>query len=450
MPAQDDETYYTADRRVGVLLGALSLTATQISAGTLIGTVGIHYTVGVGFAGIWFGIWAGWLVSMAYIAPQLRAAGGFTVSNFLASRFGSGDGHVRGVAAAFVAAIYLVYTTAQYLAGGILLETVFGVEQLVGTVAIAAVALSYTVVGGMLFSVYSDAIQVTAMVGGLVAAAAVGLANTGSLAGTLSAAAAVDPALLSPTGAPALTVGLALSFGFGITVAPFELSRVYAMRDPETVRRAIPVSILLQAVVAACVALLGLVARVQFPGVTNPDRAVVHLALDLFGPVVGAALLLAVLAAILSTVDSVLLVSSSAIAHDLFAEALPASGLVATVPSERRVLTVARVATVAAAVVPVGLTFVSGAFGGLIQLIVALYTSLLAGTLFVPVVAGLYRPRATKPAVLAGMTCGGTTVFAWQLARDAALPPPFAAVDPVVPGLLVSAVALVGATLVTE
>ncbi len=75
---------------------------------------------------------------------------------------------------------------------------------------------------------------------------------------------------------------------------------------------------------------------------------------------------------------------------------------------------------------------------------------MLAGTLFVPVVAGLYWSRATKTGVLAGMTCGGGTVLGWQLARNTVLSSALSVVEPVIPGLLVSTVALVAGTLLAE
>jgi len=445
MSASDDESFYAADRRVGVLFGAMSLTATQVSAGTLIGTIGIHYTVGVGFGLIWLGIWAGWLTSMLFVGPQLRAGGGYTVANYLANRFGSGDGHVRAVAATFIAAIYLVYTTAQYVAGGILLEAVFGIDQFIGVCLIVVFTLSYTVVGGMRFSVYSDVIQVAILIGGLVFATATGVLDIGGPVAVTDAATDIDPQLLSPTAAPTLTLGLALSFGFGITVAPFELSRMYAMQNPETVRRAIPLAVMIQAVIAVCVAVLGLLARVRFPDLGNPDTAVTALALELFGPVVGGLLLLAVIAAILSTVDSVLLVTSAAVSSDLYAKALPALGVLGTTPDGSQLARVGQGATVLAAVIPLGLTLFSGWLGELVQLIVALYTSLLAGTLFVPVVGGLHWQAATKRGALGGMVAGFCAVVVWQGLRAWGVAPAVTqAVDPVVPGLLCSLVAFLG------
>lgn len=446
----DGESYFTANRRIGVISGALSLTATQVSAGTLIGTVGIHYTVGIGFTLIWIGIWAGWLFSMLFIAPKLRAAGGFTVSNYLGERFGNGRGHVRGLAAISIISIYLVYTAAQYIAAGVLLNGVLGIGEFAGISIVAVVALSYTLYGGMSFSVYSDAIQIVFLLAGIGAAVAAGLLSVGGISQSLSAAHSIDPRLVSLDSAPGLTLGLALSFGFGISIAPFELSRVYAMRDPETVKRAIPVSIAIQSVIAICIALIGLIARIQFPDLDNPDRAVIELGLELFHPVVGALLFLAVLVAIVSTIDSVLLVTAAAVAHDLFEKSLPNAGLLNPL-SQGNILVAARAATVLAATVPVALTFRAEYLGGLIQLIVGLYTALLAGALFVPVVAGLHWSRANKTGAIAGMCCGLLAVVCWQAVRITSVTATSLHwIDPVVPGLLCSTAGLLIGTMIRQ
>jgi SSS family transporter len=444
----DTASYFTADRTVGALVGGATLTATQVSAGTLVGTVGIHYLTGVSFLGVWLGIWAGWLASVLLVAPQLRAHGGYTVPDYLADRFGTGDGAlVRGLAAALIAIIYLVYTTAQYVAGGVVLDALVGLGTLPSAVLFAAAALSYTVVGGMRASVYSDVAQVAVLLAALLVATAVGLADIGGLASLGRQALAADPALLDPTTDWQRVASLGAAFGLGITVAPYELSRVYAMRTPETVRPAVGVAVLLQAIIAACIAILGLLARVRHPALASPDAALVSLSLGLFGPTVGAVLLLGVLVAILSTVDSVLLVTSSAVAHDFYEETIPAVRGVAR-PPDASVMRVARAATVLAALVPIALTTAAGSLGGLVQLIVALYSSLLAATLFAPVVAGLHWPSATAAGAVAGILVGFVVVVAWQALTNPGAPLAWASVvNPVFPGVAASALATVGVSL---
>lgn len=438
----DVESFFTADREVGALAGGASLTATQVSAGTLVGTVGVHYLTGVGFVWVWLPIWAGWLVSTLFVAPQLRAAGGFTVPDFLAARFDAAA--LRGAAAAFIAAVYLVYTTGQYVAGGVIIEALVGVGGVPAAALVATLALSYTVSGGMRASVYSDVVQVALLVGGLLAATVIGVGDVGGLAALGSAAASLDPGLVAWDGGLQTAVPLGLAFGIGTAVAPYELSRVNAMQSPDTVRSAIGVAIAVQAVVGACIAVLGVLARVQYPGLANPDAAIVSLAVDLFGPAVGGLLLLAALAAIVSTVDSILLVTASAVAHDVFAETLPALGLTDD-PDRDRVLRVSRATIVAAAVVPVGLTAAAGVLGGLVQFIVALYASLLGATLFAPLLAALHWSQTTAAGAAAGMAAGFAAAAGWHVLSTAGVAAAglAAIVDPVVPGVAASALAVV-------
>lgn len=436
----DRESFFAADRSVGVTLGALSLTATQVSAGTLVGAVGLHYLIGVAFLWSWVGIWLGWLFVVLFVGPQLRERGGLTVSDFLAARFTDEYQSVRGLSAGIIALVYLVFVTAQYVAGGVIMEGMFGVERWVSAVGLAVLALSYTAWGGMRTSMTTDALQVVAMVVGLLAAVVVGVDRVGGIGRLREELVAVDPGLLAAVNAPVEVAGFAVAFGLGIVVAPFELSRMYAMRAPDTVRRAIPIAVGIQLVIAACIALLGLVARLRFGDLPTPDAAVPRLALVLFGPLAGGLLVVAVLAAILSTTDSILIVVASAVAHDLYAQTLPELGVV-TDPDEEDVLRVARTTVAVTAAVPVVLAVRPGLLGGLVQVIIALASALLAGALFVPVLAGLYWPRATVGGALAGMAGGVVGVAGWHfLTLPGSTFVTFASVDPVVPGVVVSGI----------
>lgn len=443
-PAVD--RFFVTDRTVGWVAGSASLAATQLSAGTLVGTVGIHYAVGISFLAIWPGIWLGWLVSMVFIAPQLRRFGGVTVPDYLAARFdadGADGRRTRALAATLIAVVYLVYTAAQYVAGAVILETVLGVPRAWGMTALVVVVLGYTLVGGMRASVLTDVVQTLLLVVGAVTAAALGLSAVGGVGSLVGQAVAVDPSLLGWGMSPTTVAGFALAFGLGMAVAPYEVSRIYAMADTGTVTTAIWGSIAIQAVVAGCVAVLGLVARVRFPSLTSPDSAVAVLAQSLLGPVGGGLLLLAVLAAILSTVDSVLLVSASALAYDLYGAVLRPAGMDGLTDADD-VLVAARGATVLAAVVPFGLAGRADLLGGLVQLIVALYASLVAGTLFAPVVLGLHWDGATTAGGLAAIVTGFGTVVGWHVLTDVTgtVTAPLSAAPPVAVGVLASTTAL--------
>ncbi|WP_323677165.1 sodium:solute symporter family protein [Halorubellus sp. PRR65] len=444
----DVKRFFVGDRDVGASVGAASLAATQMSAGTLVGTVGIHYAVGVSFLAIWPGIWLGWLVSMYLVAPQLRAFAGMTVPDFVADRFdddGANGARSRALVATAIAVVYLVYTAAQYVAGAVVLESVLGIPRLYGALAIVAVALAYTSTGGIRASIVTDALQMALMVVALAVAVVVGVHHVGGVGELLDGVRTVDATLLEWGMAPTRILGFALAFGLGMTVAPYEVSRIYAMRDPDTVTSAIRRSIVLQAFVAGCIAVLGLVARVAFPELANPDTAVAELAMSLFGPLAGGLLLLAVLAAVLSTIDSVLLVSSSALAYDLYAAVFRPTGGFDRLESVDDVLVATRAATALAAVVPLAFVVRPSLLGGLVQLIVALYAALLAGALFAPILLGLHWERTTTVGALAGVLTGLGAVVTWHVLADATavLGPVLATVPPVVVGVATSTATVV-------
>ncbi len=443
--ARTSEEFFVGGRTVGPVSGGATLAATQVSAGTLVGTVGLHYLTGASFVLIWVGIWIGWLLSALLIGPQLRAFEGVTVPDFLADRFDVGyDGAaIRGVSALLIVVAYLVYTSAQYLAAGRVVEALLGVDPGVVMVVLAVLVLGYTATGGMRASIRTDVLQIVLLTGGAALAAVVGLGAVGGPTALYDGLVAIDPSLVGLGVAPVRLVGFAAAFGFGVMAAPNELSRMYTMRDSATVRRAIGVSIGIQAVIAVSIALLGLIARVRFPGLQTPDTAVVELAASLFGPVVSGLLVLGILAAVLSTVDSVLLVSASALAHDFYAESLPAFGLVES-PGEESVLRASKAATVVAGTLPLVLALFPGPLGELVQLIVAFYASLIGGSLLVPILAGFHWDGATPGGALAGTLAGFGATVAWQLlVRRGPLSNDLAVVDPVVPGVVCNAAVLI-------
>ena len=184
------------------------------------------------------------------------------------------------------------------------------------------------------------------------------------------------------------------------------------MRDRATVRSAIRLSLVAQAVIAVTVAVLGLCARVLLPTLETSNMAALVLSQQLLGPVAGTLFVLAVLSAILSTVDSVRLVSSTGIAHDIYVR------LIRTDASERRKLWVNRGAVLVVGVLPVGLALSRELFGGLITLITLLNLSLQGSMLFVPVVLGLHWRRATTAGGIGSMVSGFTAVLVWHVAVD--------------------------------
>ncbi len=446
----DEADFLVAGREVGSLVGAGTLLASQISASTAIGAVGIHYVFGLGFIWVWVGILAGWLVSLVLVAPQLRRFGGMTVPDFVGTRYaddGADGDYARALSALLIVAVFTVFLTAQYTAGALIFRQLLGISEVTGILLTAAIAVAYTAVGGMRASVLTDLLQSVVLVVGLVVAVPLALAEVGGIGSLAEQLRAIDPELLGQAFALTEIGGFMLASAFGIVAAPMEISRFYAMRDEATVRSAIRISLVAQGAIALSVAALGLSARVLFPDLGMPDLAVIVLSQELLGPVFGTLFILAALSAILSTIDSVILVSSAGVAHDIYAR------LVRPDASERRRLWVNRGAVLVVGAIPVGMTLTRELFGGLITLITLLNLSLTGAMLFVPVLFGLHWRRATTAGGVGAVVAGFTVVVLWYVGSEIVpvIPERVATLvgDPVVPGVTASALAMVVLSLLT-
>jgi SSS family transporter len=450
--ATSDETdFLIAGQSVNIVIGAGTLLASQISASTVVGAVGIHYVFGVGFAWVWFGILVGWFISLTLIAPQLRRFGGMTVPEFMATRYaddGANGDYTRAVTAVIIILIFTVFLTAQYTAGSLIFRQLMGIPESIGIIITAVIAVAYTAIGGMQTSILTDFLQSIVIVVGLVLAVPYVLSQTGGVGELIIQIHEIDPALLGQTFPVGEISGFMIASAFGIAAAPMEISRFYAMRDEATVRSAIWISLAAQFLIASSVVVLGLSARALFPTLESPDLAALVLSQEILPPVFETLLTLAFLSAILSTIDSVILVSSAAIAHDIYIQ------LIRPESNQRKRILVNRVAVVFIGMIPVGITYYNELFGGLITLITLLNLSLQAGALFVPIVFGLHWQRATTTGGIGAIVAGFLTVVLWYIGSEiiVVIPAKLTRVvgDPVIPGLIVSTVTMIALSLATE
>jgi Na+/proline symporter len=198
------------------------------------------------------------------------------------------------------------------------------------------------------------------------------------------------------------------------------------MPDDRTCRRAIAVSLGFVLLTGICIGIIGMTMRVLYPGLSVADAASTVFASQVLPPLVGAVVMTAVIAAIMSTVDSVLLIVGSAVSRDIYHR------LINPDADERTRMRVNRWATLVVGVVPILLTLREL---DIVQFVVLAFAALLASTVVVPVVVGLYWKRASAAGAITSMVAGFTTCLVWYLLGE-----PFTA--PVVPGVAVSAVAM--------
>lgn len=434
---ETEEDFLAAGRSIGPWVGGAVLAATQISAGTFVGTLGRHYLTGVSWIWIWFGVWFGWVLSALLVAPKLRRFGALTVADYVGKRFAS-EG-ARTLAAALIIVTYTIFLIAQFQAIGEIASAIFGVAPMTAMLALLASTGFYTALGGVRSSSYVEFLQTLIMLFALVFAVPVVLAHVGGLAALGEYVGSIEPRTTGWwfTWKDILAFGAA--FGLSIAAAPYEMTRYYSMRDVRTVRYAIGISMAAQALIGCSVMILGIGMRGLFPVLPSADQASSILASTVMPPLLGSLFLVAMISAIMSTVNSILLVTGGAFAHDLYKR------LVDPGASQRRLLWVNRASIVALGLVPFWFAIHKLAD---VQAIVVEQAKFIASFFFVPVVLGLNWRRGTKEGAIGSMVAGFLGCLAWTFTFQRG----FAShgIDAAEVGVALSALAFVVVSRVTE
>lgn len=396
------EDFLVAGRTIGPWVGGAVLAATQISAGTFVGTLGRHYLTGVSWIWIWFGLWAGWLTSALVVAPKLRRFGALTVADYVGKRFNSES--ARTLAAVLIIITYTIYLTAQFQASGEISMAIFGIDPIYAMLALIGSTALYTLLGGVRSSSYVDFLQTILMILGLVVGVPIVISTVGGIQPLGEYLSSLDPRITGWWFSWREIAAVSIAFGFTLAAAPYEMTRFYSMRDVKTVRYAIGISLVIQAIIGSCVMVLGLGMRGIFPVLPSPDQASSILASTVMSPLAGALFLVGMLSAIMSTVNSILIVTAGAFSHDLYSRHVNPRA------TQKELLTVNRIGIVVLGVVPVW--FALKRFGD-VQAIVVEQSKFIASFFFVPVVLGLTWRRGTKEGAIAAMIGGFAACLLW-------------------------------------
>ena len=336
--------FYAADKGLGFWAVAFSARATGESAWLLLGLTGMGAALGV--RGFWvvlgevLGVVGAWLLLSRRFHRLTTRYDAITVPDYLEARFRQGPGRSRSlrvVAALALTVFVTIYVSAQIDATGTAFESFLGIDYFVGALVGFAVVLAYSVGGGFLAVVWSDVFQGTLMFLGLVVLPVVGLAALGGWGALSTQLTAIDPSLLSlagPDGWTGLTLmgtlGLAL-IGLGFLGSPQIFVRFIALRDEAEIPKGAWVAFVWTLLADGGAVLTGMVGRALLTGPDDPVAAtlgnggqdVLPLLVEQVMPPMLVGLFIAiVLSAIMSTVDSLLVVASSAAVRDLYQQVL--------------------------------------------------------------------------------------------------------------------------------
>lgn len=437
MRATNSESdYWIAGGKLGWGVGGATMAATHTSAGTFIGTIGVIYAVGWSFAWVLISIPLAYWFMVAVLAPRFTKVKELTLPAFLQRRYDSKT--TRGIGAVIILIATVVYVQAQIVAGGLVANIVFGIPTTTGMVVFTIILLIYTVLGGMLAVAYTDFLQMVIMVLGTIVSVPLAVSHFGGFGNMIGLVQAIKPLTFSWGGfSTSLLITMGLAFFLGSVATPEKVVRLYAMKDMHTIRKGILLTIVLVTGINLLVFILGLAAMALFPILPTGDLAMPVIARAVLPTFIGTIMLAAVTSAMMSTVDSLLLVAGSALSEDIY------QNLIHTNATEKRRLLVARIGIVIVGVIPLLLILGGFAKGELIQFIVVLFTAIMAAGFFTPVVGGIVWRRANKHGAIASMVGGVLMTGVWKVFGDPNI-------YPVLPGFVLSVLLFVVVSLATK
>lgn len=406
-------------RKLGSGTAALSAGASDMSGWLLLGLPGFAYAAGLESlwlaGGLLLGTWLNWRLLAGRLRTFSEAYGdALTLPEYFANRFGDDTGWLRGISAFFILLFFLLYTGSGLVAGGKLFESVFDLPYIWAVAAGTLAILVYTAVGGFLAVSWTDVLQGLLMAAALLVVPLMAFSITGGPGAGLARIEAVNPSLLDPfTKADGSALGfigiLSLAaWGIGYFGQPHILARFQAIRSVASVGRArlIAVSWVIVTLCGAVLAGLAgiLVLDTQLVG-DERETVFIELVGLLFHPVIAGICLAAILAAVMSTADSQLLVSSSTFTEDLYRRLLRRDA------SPQELVAVGR----GSVVVLAALAFTMALDPDAVILDLVGYAWAGFGAAFGPVlILSLYWPRMTRRGALAGILTGGITVVVWR------------------------------------
>lgn len=414
---QDLSDYVLGGRNLGPIPSALSAGASDMSGWLLMGLPG--YAMAAGYGSFWLaggllvGTWLNWLlVAQRLRVYSQRADDALTLPAYFEKRFEDSSHSLRVISAVFVLIFFLFYTSSGLVAGGKLFETVFGFDYTIAVLVGATAVISYTLFGGFLAVSWTDVVQGLLMVGALILVPLFAMGEIGGLSGTLAAVEAKNPELLNMfTDANGDTITLIgtlslLGWGLGYFGQPHILARFKGIKSKDAVPAARRIAVIWTGISMAGACLIGLSAIGYLPEGLGDNETVFMVMVDaLFHPAIAGILLAAILAAVMSTADSQLLVSSSALAEDFY------KALFNKDATQEQLVRVGRIAVIVIALIA---TFLAMDKDSKVLELVS-YAWAGFGAAFGPaLIMSLYWKRMTKMGALAGIITGGVTVVIWK------------------------------------
>ncbi len=419
------EDYFLGGRGLGGWVAALSAQASDMSGWLLMGLPGSVYALGTGQAWIAIGLFIGTVCNWLFISKRLRrytivANNSMTLPEFFENRFHDKKKIILTISSVVIVIFFLVYTASALASGGKLFNVVFGIDYHVALTIGAVVILVYTFLGGFLAVCTTDFVQGLLMLTGLMVVPVCAYSFIdGSFEAQVTASGITGSysdymSLFSNGGKPYRFIDILsqLAWGLGYCGMPHILVRFMAIKSEKEIKKSSAVAIIwcFLSLVAACV--IGVLGRAYFGSgvLKDAENVFIEMISSVFNsklalPFIGGIFICGILAAIMSTADSQLLVCASSVSKDIYKNIIKPSA------SDKKVLQISRITVIIVAVLAFIIAWnpessimglVSDAWAGL-------------GSAFGPlVVASLFWKRTNLYGAVAGILSGGITVIIWD------------------------------------
>ncbi|WP_418249595.1 sodium/proline symporter PutP [Dialister succinatiphilus] len=412
-------SYILGDRQLGPWLTSMSAEASDMSGWMLMGLPGYAYLHGL--SAFWTGIglivgtWANWVL----VSQRLRnytevADNSLTIPDYLSNRFEDRKNGLRLICALFIILFFIIYTSSGFVAAGKLFNTIFGIPYLHALLLGAFVVVFYTFLGGFSAVALTDFIQGTMM---FFTVLYVPVAATIALGGpmpTLDILSKEGSDFFSffpdSTGISALLVMIVSSLGWGLGYfgQPHILVKFMAIGDPKELKKSTRIAmtwVLLSLSFAIAIGVVGKAYLSTPLENANAERVFILMAESLSAPFITGIIWSAILAAIMSTSSSQLLVTSSAVSRDLFQAFLKKDA------SEKTLIRVSRLSVLLVSAIAVYLGSDPNSY---IFSIVSYAWAGFGACFGATVLLSLYWKRMTLKGAYAGVIVGGLTVLIWK------------------------------------
>lgn len=417
----DHEGYMLAGRGLPPWVAALSAGASDMSGWLIMGLPGAIYTTGLIEGWIAVGLLIGAYLNWRLVAPRLRAyteiaGNSITLPSFFENRLRDRSRLLRSLSSIVILVFFTLYASSGMVAGGKFFESAFGGSYLTGMLLVTAVTLAYTLFGGFLGASLTDVVQGLMMVVALIIVPLVAILTIGGWSETAAIVTEVGAGNLSLTGAGHMSMGAALlvilsglAWGLGYFGQPHIIVRFMALRTPQEARSARIIGTSWQFVSlsgAVASGLVGIAYFNKFGGApADAETVVLLMSQVLLHPLVAGFVLASVLAAIMSTLSSQLIVCASALVEDIY------RAIKKPAPRQGTLIVLGRTGVLAVAIIAALLAVSpNDTILGLVAFAWAGF-----GAAFGPIVLlSLYWRKLTNTGAIAGMVTGSVTVFAWR------------------------------------